>query len=926
MLRSRIRALIYRLFNRDAVERSLDEEVRSYVAHSVDAQIQSGMPLDQARRAALMDLGGTEQIKERVRDARTGARLDGVVRDRGFAFRTFAKNPGFTGVAVLTLALGIGANTTIYSFMDSILFRTLPIEDPESLVMLRWSNPQNVFSSPTPIHELVPQAGNAVSIGPGGTQASIFPYPALSMLQRQDHVFSSVFGYRPLRMNIVVDSGDTSGMAQGTYVSGNYFESLGIRPIAGRLLSEDDDQFAAPPAIVLSSALSNEQFGSAEDALGKLISLNSVPFTVVGVAPPAFSGLDPSSPRDFYIPSRTGPLLRPTGAVGSEAGWYQDSNVYWIDLVGRLRPGISLTDAQTILPPVFEQFVAGTAFTDEELENLPDLIVRDGAGGLDVLRDHYSTSLYLLLGMVAVILAIACANVANLLMSRAAARRREIAVRLSLGAGRLRLVRQLLTESVLLAAAGGVLGIALALLGMRVLPLLLADADRGLTLDAELNWQVLTFTAALSLLTGVIFGLAPALRATRINLIPALKELRSGYLVRRTWRHRVAATPGQALVVVQIALSLVLLVGAGLFVGTLYNLRTVDVGFNRERLLLATVNARYVRREAFFRDLREEFRAIPGVRNVSLSRSPPLSGGTLLGYVALTDAPTESRDQVLTVPVGTSFFETMEIPILLGREIDEREAANEAPVAVVDERFREAHFGGRNPVGQYFNMRVLEDEMEGIEIVGVSADVRIDRVDSESLPVVYVNHSAYNRRSRGVTFELRTEGDPLLYADSVRGVVRAADPAAVVTGLRSQTTEIDSHINQPIAFFRLSLGFAAFALLIACIGLYGSASYSVVRRRNEIGIRIALGAKRWSVLCLVLRQVLTLGLVGIAIGLPTALATSRLIGSFLWGIAPNDPLTIAGATGALLIAVFLAGYAPARRALRTDPMVALRPD
>jgi predicted permease len=537
-----------------------------------------------------------------------------------------------------------------------------------------------------------------------------------------------------------------------------------------------------------------------------------------------------------------------------------------------------------------------------------------------------------LLTLVGLILAIACANIANLFLARATARRREMAVRLSMGAGRLRVIRQLLTESALLASLGGVLGVLFAVWGIRFLTVLLANGRDNFTLHAELNWHVLGVTLALSLLTGVLFGLAPAIHSTRVDVMPVLKETRGSERSTRVRHTFLRVSLSQILVVTQIAISLLMLVAAGLFVRTLSNLQSIELGFNRENVLLFNLNARQVGHAdpevaSFYSDLQKRFATIPGVRNASLSNSALVGGGTMGLPISVPGIDRFPSNSVLTV--GPSFFSTMQIPILLGREIDERDQPGSPAVAVVNEAFAKAAFGDQNPLGQHvrlgpFGLAGMAAARD-LEIVGVCKNARYGSLKQDFAPILYYPY--YQGTFPPVTqmtYELRTAGDPLAYANAVREMVHQADPRVPVYALRTEAGQIDQTINQEITFARLCSGFALLALLIACVGLYGTMSYSVVRRTSEIGIRMALGAQRGRIAGMVLRQVFTLAIIGLAIGLPVAFATSKLVESFLFGMKPDDPIAIGAAVSVLVTAAVLAGYAPARRASRIDPMVALR--
>ena len=675
---------------------------------------------------------------------------------------------------------------------------------------------------------------------------------------------------------------------------------------------------------VVSYALSQRRFGGPAGAAGQSILIDNLPFTVVGVAPPEFFGVDPAAAPDVYLPLHTLEYLGAGKQFGFDASAYLDEHYYWVQIVGRLRPGVTRAQAQAALAPAFHQWIARTATNDRERANLPALVLREGAGGLDTLRRTYSDPLYVLLALVGLILALACANVANLLLARASARRREMAVRLSIGAGRPRIVRQLLTESVLLASLGGVAGLLVAVWGMRFLTPLLANGRTGFTLRAEMNWRVLTAAAALSLLTGVLFGLAPALQATRVDLMSALKATRVDRL--RPMRALHGIRLRHLLVAFQIAVAVIMVVAAGLFVRTLSNLQSVELGFDRDHVLLFQVDASKGGHEdqqvvAFYRALRDGLRAIPGVRGVSLSEDSLIHAGTGLP-ITLGGEPLQVGDHILNV--GPEFFRTMQIPLLAGRDFQEADGPASAAVAVINQAFAKAVFGDRNPLGQHLVLWEGKTAARDMAIVGVCGNARYGSLIREFVPVVYMPYDQGYPRPGQMVYALRTGGDPLAYVPAVREIVRRADPRVPVSEVRTQVADINRTINQEITFARLCSAFAILALVIACVGLYGAVSYNVARRTGEIGIRMALGAQRGRVVQMVLREVMVLATVGLCAGLAVALAASRLVASFLYGLKPNDPVVLALAGIILLGAVLVAGYVPARKASRIDAVTALR--
>ncbi|MGE5645318.1 MAG: ADOP family duplicated permease [Acidobacteriota bacterium] len=892
---------------------ALREEMELHLAEKAAELQADGMTPECARAEARRRFGNAGLKYEEAREIWIKRFWQELGQDVRYGFRALAANKAFSALAVLSLALGIGANTTIYSFMESILLRSLPVADPELLVVLNWHSrpPQNAGKEW--VHVMHGVQGMAWPGDQGAIVSGMFPYGAFETLREENPVFSRLFGYfNGLNRTLAFHGQAMSAGAE--YVTGGYFRGLAVSPAAGRLIDSEDDRPGAAPVAVISFSVSRQRFGGPSSAIGQPVLVDNVPFTVIGVAPPEFFGVDPAAAPDIYLPLHTNLLL--DGAQA--ARMYPDGNFYWIEMMGRLRPGVSIVQAQAALAPRFHEWVAATAATDGERAKLPALVLNPGAAGLGSLRRQYSKPLYVLLAMVGLILAITCANIANLLLARAAARRREMAVRLSLGAGRFRVVRQLLTESVMLASLGGAFGVLFAIWGVRALTLLFSRGQQDFTLHAELNWNVLGVTAALSVVCGLLFGLAPAIQSTRPDVMPALKNGRGGGPRRRA-QH--------VLVVAQIAMSFLILVAAGLFVRTLDKLHSVQLGYARENILLFSLNARQAGHRdpeiaAFYANLRKRFEAIPGVRSATLSQSSIVNAGrvgqAIRGPMKI-GAVTVENARVLAA--GPRFFTTMQIPILAGREIDDRDQPGSRPVAVISERLARAYFGNENPVGR--RITFLDDKRD-VEIVGVSANLRYGGLknEEESAMSVFVPVSQFS--SDRVTYALRTAGDPLRFVPSVHEIVREADSRIPVTNVATQAAEIDRTIGREVMFAKLCTGFAVLALLIACVGLYGTMSYNVARQVGEIGIRMALGAQRGAVVWMVLRRVLLLAAVGLAISVPAALSASLLVKSFLFETQPNDPGTLVLAGVILVSAALLAGYAPARRASRIDPLAALR--
>jgi predicted permease len=871
------------------------------------------------------ELGNLTVVAEDARATWTWTWFERLGQDLRYAGRAMLHDKTFTALAALSLALGIGANTAIYSFTESILLRSLPVSDPESLVVMKWRAEQYTSAASSGMSF----STGGTSIDPGtGTIGSQFPYPALEVFQRSTEVLSSAFCYFVIdRLNVTVNQ--ETEVAKGQYVSGDYFRGMGVPPSAGRFILATDDEPGAATVAVLSHRYSQRRFGDAAQTVGRNIRINDKPVTVIGVAPRGFFGAEPGSVPDVYIPIRAQVVLEPP-VVTKDAGYqYLDPNYYWIEIMGRLKTGVTVEQAQAALAPQFGAFVNATAPTERQRTDLPELRIMDGSAGLDSIRRRYAKPVYALMTMVGLILLIACANVANLLLSRAMSRRREIAVRLSIGASRMRVVRQMLTESVVLSSIGGLLGVLFAWWGIGVLTLLLASGRENFTLHAELNWHVLGATLVLSALTGVLFGLAPALQATRVDVMPALKQSKTAAMAGVVRGRRVGLS--QALVVAQIAFSLVLLVAAGLFAGTLSNLHAIETGFSREGVLLFTLRARSAGYEGpaltrVYEDLRQGLRQVPGVLNASLSSRPlPARGGTLVPVTVVgVPAPPplvpggSRRNAAGVLSVAPEFFETMRIPRIAGREFDERDTAGAAPVAIINQKLASA-LSLENPVGR----RISIGRNSTYEVVGVVADALFLNLKEEQRPMVYFPY-LQGSGPASMTYEVRSAGNPLALVGTIRQMVRQLDTRLAVSDVKTQAVHIDQEISQEITLARLCTGFALLALIIACVGLYGTVAFSVSHRVSEIGVRVALGAQPAGIVWLFLRSVLTLELVGLAIGVPAVLVGSRYLESLLFGIKPNDPVVVAAGILILLTAGLVASYVPARRASSVDPMVALR--
>jgi predicted permease len=921
------------LLTRSRVEHELSDELRFHFERQVEEKIAEGMTPEEARYAALRELGGVEQIREECRDMRQVKFIENLLQDLRYAFRMLAKSPGFTAVVILSLALGIGANTAIFSLIDAVMLKMLPVRQPDQLVLLNWVSKGYSYA-------IQGYDGSDHKDKMGRMVGTSFSYPIYRAIRARNTAFSDVLGFAEANQRFNVNAAGVAGLAMGEYASGNYFSTLGVGAALGRTFVPADDTAGASPVAVISYAYWTSRFGRDPSVVGKAITVNNVPFTLVGVIAPEFFGLQAGRPTDAWIPLGRHMQVDPGWTQWLPKGEtvFSARTEWWVLMIGRLKPGVTAQQARASLDVIVRQEAAGikplppAQRRPDTLLQPPTTELQPASGGLDELRRQFSEPLSVLMSLVGLVLLIACANVANLLLARAEWRQKEIAVRLALGAGRRRLIRQLLTESALLAVAGGACGVILAYWASDLLLKFMSSGGDPIQISVSPDLRVLGFTALVSLATGILFGLAPALRGTRLDLTPSLKEGSSRITGggRRNGKLRLGL--GKALVIAQAAMSLLLLVGAGLFVRTLRNLENEDIGFDRSNLLLFTVDASRAgypgqRTASLYGEMQRRIEAIPGVRSATLSRHALINDGRggsdvyVQGYVPKPGERDEISN-VYTHYVGPRFFETFRISLLLGRTIGDADIEGAPRIALVNRTFARHYLGGANPIGRRFGFEAAKNAE--IEIVGLVGDARYGEMRDEPPPTVYFPYAQHLDILQFMTFEVRTAGDPRNFIPSVRQVVQNLDKNVPLRDVITQTQQIDQATFQERLFARLSSFFALLALVLACVGLCGMMSYAVARRTNEIGIRMALGAERAKILRMVLREGMALAGLGIIIGVPAALAASRLITNILYGLKPTDPLTIASATAVLAAVAFLAGYLPAQRASRVDPMVALR--
>ena len=837
-----------------------------------------------------------------------------LLKDIRYALRALRQNPGFASVAVLSLALGIGVNTAIFSLLDALLLKPLPVEDPARLVLL--SDPE--------------AAG--VSIGSQNGDRSLFTCDEFRSLANRNQVFTSMFGAESnaSRTNASIKGGPREEM-RTRLVTGEYFSTLGVKPLVGRFFTTADETApGADPYIVLSYAYWDRRFGRDAGVLGASIQIQKTFFSVIGVAPPGFFGETVGETPDVWLPMMMEPLVNP----GRD--WLHDDpskveKVMWLAVAGRLKPGATEQQAEASLNVLFQQFLkdtAGSNLSEERQKELTNQKIKlhRGDRGASPMREEFGQPVLVLMAVVGLVLLIACANVANLLLARATARTREISIRLALGASRGRLITQMLTESVMLSLLGGALGVLLATWANRLLLRMASSGPNPVGLNVPLDWRVLGFTAAVSLGTGFLFGLLPALRATRVEIGGTLKDNARG-IVGGGGR----ITLGKVLVISQVAISLLLLIGAGLFLQTFGNLQKVNLGYPREKMLLVHVDAigagyQTATRAALFQSLLERLSSIPGVRAATFSDNGLFSGSesgdriTVEGYKPQKRGDNSARfDQV-----GPNYFSVVGIPMLLGRDIGIRDTATSAKVCVINETMAKFYFGDRNPIGKHVTDE-FPDTRETFEIVGVSKDDRDHRLRGDIPRRFYIPfYQGLGGTPGSANFEIRTFADPNSLISAVRREIEQVDANLPVSSLVPLGDLVDRTLTQERLIAQLSAFFGVLALTLACIGLYGVLSYSITRRTNEIGIRIALGAESGTVLRMVLRETMVVVLAGIVIGIPAAYAGARAVASQLYGLSAADPVTIVGATLTLAAVALLAGYLPARRAAKVDPLVALR--
>jgi macrolide transport system ATP-binding/permease protein len=914
-------------------DREIEDEMRFHLEKQVELHVAAGMSPEEARRQALIEFGGVHQAKENVREARGLHFFDVIAQDTRYAWRLLRKTPVFTTIAVLTLALGIGMNTAIFSLIDGVLFRTLPAHKPEELVLLKW----HAHKRP----QLMSQRGYGYCESHfAGTdfRSCSFSLPWLKEVATQKKLFSDVAAMAGGGRINLSGNGPATILNGAQMVSGSFFQTIGVSASMGRTLLPADDNVSAPSVMVISYGYWKSAFGGTAETVGKTVRLNGVPFTIVGVMARDFSGITAGDQVDVWLPLSSESRL--------DSGWTanDDNYQFWkVDILARLNPGVQPKQAATVLTGMFRNHAFNTPKPLFRAEDDPGIDLPSAQEALYYPRAQTMNPLYVAMTAVGVVLLIACANIGGLLLTRSAARSREIAVRLTLGARRGRIVTQLLIESLILSLAGGGLGLLIGRWGARAIIFMVkSEPSESAPFRASFDWRVLAFTFAVSLIAAILFGLAPALRSLRVDLTPALKSgsaASAGDAGQGRW-----FSLGSGLVVAQVTLAIVALMGAGLLLRTLTNLKSVELGFDPNNVLLFGVDpslAGYkpTQIHSLNQELQEKFAALPSVKSVSYSWEPLLAGSLWDTDFHPPGTPDDHKADTDYMPVGPGFFAAMRIPLKTGRDFNAADYAittaregrprdaNPDPDAppipiIVNETFAQKFLGNTNPIDQHIEQGMPEDKTEprgsGWRIIAVAGDTKYDGLRADVRPVMYAPLSG------GGFFTIRTAGDPHQLVPAIRDLVTRRDSNLAIYRVTTQMEELNGQMHVERLMAQLSAFFGVLAVVLACGGIYGLLSYEVTRRTREIGIRMAIGAQRIDVIQMVVRQGVVLSLAGVICGVAAAFGVTRVMNTMLYHVKAMDPLTLAAVSVLLLLVSLLACLLPARRATRVDPLIALR--
>jgi predicted permease len=902
------------MFRRRRLDGELDEELRAHLEMAAEENQRRGMPADEAWRAALRDFGGVTQVRERVRMREGVLWVENLRRDMAYALRMLRKSPGFAAVAIGSLALGIGANTAIFSIAKSALLDRLDVLHPGELRLLAWHSGRN-----TVVHSEWGDMGKTPQGGVGGTS---FSYPVYQLLRKENHRLADLFAFKNVGLVNVTAEGEAE-VLQADLVSGNFYQQMEAPPQLGRAIGPADDTVGASPVALISDSYWARRFNRSPDVIGRTMLVNLVNVTIVGVNPPGFTGAKSvqTSP-EIFMPFAAQPLVSPYRNADS---LLTSDRVWWMQIMARAKPGMDEAKAQAALNVALQAAVHATMTVKPE-ESVPSLVLTDGSRGLNEASRQMKQPLLVLMGLVGLVVLLACANLANLLLARSAARQKEMSVRMALGAGRARILRQVLTESLLLSVLGGLAGLLLGYLGRNALLRMLAGPTTDPTvLPGSFDWGVFAFNAALSIATGLLFGLGPAWQATRARVSSTLKD--SAHTTTRRRR----GFSGRALVAFQIALSTLLVVMSGVFLRTLINLNDVNPGFDPRNLVLFEMRpplSEYsgVKQIALFRQLTERLAAVPGVESVTPTTVAPLSNNYENDdFIPVGEKVTPGMDTAsLNSTVGDAYFGTFRIPILVGRGFAPTDTETSPRVAIVNQALVREYFPNQNPVGKSFVTSGAKNEKLTYQIVGVCADTRYGSLREDPPPIFYLNYRQAPEIDWGLTFAVRTRTARAAITPSLRKAVQSVDGNLPLVDVRTQQEQIDDLLKDERIFADLTTGFGVLALVLACIGIYGLMAYAVSRRTNEIGIRMALGARAAQVQGMVLREALWMTAIGVVAGLGAALALGKLIASLLYGLKAWDPGTLLAAAALLTTVAVGSSWVPARRAAAVDPSQALR--
>lgn len=894
------------LLGRGRFERELEEEMRLHIELRREQQMADGLAAEEARAAALRRFGNTTRMREKSRAMWGWNWLETLVQDAGYGVRAMLRTPAITVVALVSLALGIGANTAIFSFIDALMLRSLPVRNPQQLVMLGDGITGGItFSVPN---------------------TDLYSYPFYRQLQSKNSVFSDTAAIFSMKNHVhgFVDERQDTELINVKMVSGSYFQTLGVGPQIGRVLDENDDAGEGDhPVAVISDGFWKRSLGSDPTVLHHTLRLGEKTYTIVGVAPAEFFGTTVGEAPDVWVPLSMTDFMPP--------GWggHKDNFSESLHLFGRLKPGVSVAQATANVNVLYRQILTGFPdgkLTQEKMTALAHAHVplTSMTRGLSGLRMTYSKPLKVLMITVGLVLLIACANIANLLLARSTVRARELALRQALGAQRVRIARQLLTESLVLALAGGALGIGFAAVANRVLLRMISNGQGMIPLNVSLNLNLLAFTTAVTVLTALLFGTLPALRATRLDLTTSLKSGQGGTAA--GGRARAA----KVLVIGQVAFSLVLMMAACLFLRTLNNLSRVDVGFNKENILRLDIDSSALGlhgydapANALFHEIEGRVSALPGVKAASFSAFT-FNEGSWNGWVVTPEMPVDHKIDVNHNVIGNSYFKVMQIPLVAGRAFGPQDTATSQKVVIIGERMARHLFPNEPAVGKTIQNGVPGERNAPDQevVVGVAGDVKFHDLTA---PDLYIDYLPYDQSGWGFgDFEVRYAGDFGAVAKEVQGAIHAINRNLPISNLTTMDAQVARSYTDQTMIAELSAFFGLVAVFLSCIGLYGLMSYMVSRRTNEIGIRMALGASRAEVSWRVLREAMVWVVAGVALGLPVTLEGGRLVEKMLYGMSGTDPLSLTVACVVLAAAGITAGYLPARRAARVDPMVALR--